>query len=325
MAKIGLAALQPKLSLEHFQSERAFQRWVEELAEKAVSQLSSARELILCYPEAMGLPFFATLFPRAAQEPTLKKALGATLRHIAPALAPLFFRARGSLLRAFYLFAAQKRLPLYLRVFAKTARTFSAYVVAGSFYTPPLEWESSRFFFTDWRARNTSFLFSPQGKLLGSVTKCHLIHPDETRAKFSPGSPSELRSFSLSFGKIGILICYDAFHETLVQKLDAEGTQILVQPSFNTEAWNAPWKQDPRITQERAWLRDGIRKMVQQRENIKIGINPMLVGSFFELSAEGKSAIVARAELAPESPADYPGILAMAETPTEEEVVTALV
>jgi hypothetical protein len=127
---------------------------------------------------------------------------------------------------------------------------------------------------------NVSYLFSPQGVVLRRIPKVNLVDPDETVAGFGSAPKSELCPVNTALGKIGVLICYDAFHHTLVEHYDALGTDILVQPSYNNDAWDGPWSAGQGLTEGQAWMRFGLPSIIQGRENIRYGVNPMMVGRF---------------------------------------------
>jgi predicted amidohydrolase len=126
-----------------------------------------------------------------------------------------------------------------------------------------------------------------------------------------------------ALGRIGVLICYDAFHRTLVEHYDALGTDILVQPSYNNDPWDGPWSADQGLTEGQAWLRYGLPSMIQGRENIRYGVNPMMVGQIFDLVGQGRSSISVNTGRPDATLED--ALLAIAATSDGEEIVAATV
>jgi hypothetical protein len=51
----------------------------------------------------------------------------------------------------------------------------------------------------------------------------------------------------------------------------------VVQPSANNSKWDGPWPSDPGQIEGEVWRREGLAKKLVGRENLRYGINPMLV------------------------------------------------
>ncbi|MDH7481078.1 MAG: carbon-nitrogen hydrolase family protein [Armatimonadota bacterium] len=80
---------------------------------------------------------------------------------------------------------------------------------------------------------NTAVLIGADGNIVGKHRKVHLFQAD-LEAGFSPGN--ELSVFETSLGRIGILVCYDAFHIESIRVLDLKGAQIVLMPSVGLSA-----------------------------------------------------------------------------------------
>jgi predicted amidohydrolase len=75
---------------------------------------------------------------------------------------------------------------------------------------------------------NTAVLVGPDGKLVGRHRKVHL-HRADVEAGFTPGD--EIEVFDTHLGRIGILVCYDAFYIEIIRVLDLKGAQLVLHPS----------------------------------------------------------------------------------------------
>ena len=128
-----------------------------------------------------------------------------------------------------------------------------------------------------------------------------------------------------ALGPITTLICFDAFFETLLERTDALGTRILVQPSANAARWDGPWSADDTLIEGTEWLRRGPVTRIQGRTNLRCVVNPMLTGSLLDVSFEGRSSIAINRNLVSDVSADERGIFAIAQTSTQAEAVTARV
>ena len=120
------------------------------------------------------------------------------------------------------------------------------------------------------------------------MAKVNLVPPIENRA-FHAADRTGLLPVDTELGRIGIAICYDAFHHSLVEHYDALGTQIILQPSYNEHPWDTPNEANPALKESQVWLEHDLASLIQGRPNIRFGVNPMMVGC--NLRAEGCSSI----------------------------------
>lgn len=98
------------------------------------------------------------------------------------------------------------------------ARRFHFYILAGSL--PEVEGE---------QIFNTSFLFSPEGKVLGSYRKIHLFPPFLEPNYFTAGAEPVV--FDTPWGKIGVLICFDLRFPSEFAILRKKGARIVIIPA----------------------------------------------------------------------------------------------
>jgi len=150
----------------------------------------------------------------------------------------------------------------------------------------------------------------------------NLVPPIENRA-FHAADRAGLLPVDTELGRIGIAICYDAFHHSLIEHYDALGAQIILQPSYNEHPWDAPNEANPALTESQVWLEHGLASLIQGRPNIRFGMNPMMVGRILDMEAEGCSTICHNTGRVGAPPEET--IIAIASNPKAEEVVAATV
>jgi len=325
--KINLVAVQASPELADYASAHAFHTKMAALAQRAVAAVDRRHPTLVAFPEAIGL--FLTFVPFHYDDikhcRTFRQALLKVLSRRLPSFLGTMWRHKlPSLRRAVFLDAALAAEKIYADTFASLAREHGVYLLAGSLYTPPIEEEAVKGrYILSTSVYNTSYLFSPQGVILRRIPKVNLVEPMETVAGFGRGLKSELCPVDTNLGRIGVLICYDAFHHTLVEHYDSLGADILVQPSYNNDRWDGPWSAGRGLTEGQAWLRFGLPSMIQGRENIRYGVNPMMVGQIFDLVGGGRSSISINTGRPGASLED--ALLAIATTPDGEEIVAATV
>ena len=180
---------------------------------------------------------------------------------------------------------------VYRETFAGVARALGVYVVAGSALLPE-----------EGHVYNVAHLFGPDGALLGTQRKVHLI-PLEKNWGLKEGH--ELHVFSTPLGNLAMPVCMDATYFETFRILAGQGAELVALPTADPAEFN-PWK-----------TRRGLWPRVQ--ESGVYGIISCLVGELFGLKLTGKSAIFAPLPLSPRGD----GVLAELEDPNREGVVTA--
>jgi predicted amidohydrolase len=114
---------------------------------------------------------------------------------------------------------------IYLRKFCRLSAELGVHLVLGF-----LEKDGSHL-------HNSAALISPEGKILGVYHKNHrnqgFYHP----SFYYPGD--EIPVFDTTFGKVGILICFDRQIPEVARCLALQGARLILNPSYgSTGEWN---------------------------------------------------------------------------------------
>ena len=294
--QVYLAAVQAQILPGSYRSAAAFRERTVSLARAAVAGAPANAPRVVAFPEAYALPLLFWLDTPASvlnAPGSLKAALSLTAASLRREPAALWRHPAPDL---FYHLRLPQVWPAYLQAFAAAARASDAYVIGGSLMGPLLDEEPARgVFVASRRSYNWLAVFSPAGRVLARPAKVRLT-PAERRA-FISGAGFGAQVLRTALGRLGVLICLDAFHESLVERVDAAGAWLLVQPSANAAAWNGPWSADPAQVEGEVWLREGLAKMLEGRENLRYGLNPMLNGDLYEMHFEGLSSVAAAGRL----------------------------
>jgi len=327
--KVNLVAVQAKTELNDYRSNEAFQAKMASLMERAMREVDRDLPTLVSYPELVGL--FLSFVPYHwddLKDETNVEAAGMKLVVKSMAAIPEGQRASPEAGARWLMFIqhAVETEQAYVETFSSLAREYGAYVAAGSIALPPLEEEpgkGGRHVRDETKVYNISYLFSPRGVCLNRVPKVNLTEPFEVRI-FDGGPRSELVPVDTAVGRVGTLVCYDGFHETLVERYDALGVDIMLQPSYNHELWDGPCWYDPSSKEGESRLRTSGCALIQGRENLQYAVEAMMVGAVFEDTlAEGLSYIARNTGRVGASWEE--GVIAMAEKPDAEEIVAATV
>ncbi|MCC6728462.1 MAG: hypothetical protein IT208_03900 [Chthonomonadales bacterium] len=303
-AFLGVAA-QYAVQTEHYASAGTFAEAMGALMRRVVERLRGRGPALVVLPEDIGLGLLlAGDLPALRGARTLHEASARLMERNAEAVATARRRfglsPTAGLLRAL---SGERVEPIYRETFAALARRSGVFLCAGS---APIAPDPAR-----GEVYNVSYLFGPDGRLLGAQPKAHLVNIEGAEGLcLGAAAESELRPARLPFATVGTLICYDAFHVSAVGQLARAGADVLLQPSFNNGAWTP---------EQAAEWRNGLWRALQVTPGLRAGINAMMVGELLGERGEGRSAIVAPAASTP----DGSGYLARAASATEEEILVA--
>lgn len=306
--EITLAAVQAEIRPEAYARAEAFTRRVDELVGRAVEG-AGAGPRIVALPELFALPLLVWL--EAPPEVQAARSLG----EAAWAWARVLGVGRALLKGPWgvYHLRAGQVWTVWNQAVREAAVRHRAYVFAGTNLLPRLDEEPAKGVYpVSTAVHNYGFWMTPRGRRLGRPEKLRLT-PEEARALVRPGIWAD-QVIHTGLGRIATLVCLDAFHEALLERADAAGAWLLVQPSANARAWTGPWSADPGLVEGEVWLERGLQHLLKNRENLAYGINPMLTGSFYELHFEGRANVAAPDE-----------ILALGEAPTGDGLARATV
>ena len=329
MTRANLMAVQAMMSLAEYETGGAFREKIASLMKKTAREADFSLPTLVSFPELIGmyLTFVPYYWEDLKEESSLEKA-GTKIVMQNIARVPETQRASVETAARWLLFVehALEAESAYIDTFSSLAREYGVYISAGSIALPPTESEPSkggRHFADATKVYNISYLFSPRGVCIRRVPKVNMTAGFEERV-FDGAPKSELVPVETALGRVGTLVCYDGFHESLVEHYDGLGVDILLKPSYNQHLWEGPSTYDPEHKEGENWLKTGCPTIIQGRENIRYGVNAMLVGAVFEdMLAEGLSSVAVNTGR-PDACWEE-GILAIATRPDGEEIVSATV
>ncbi len=291
-AYIQLVAVQMRWSIDDYATPERFAARVDGLMRRAARRLDPRYPALVVFPEDAGiLTVFTGEAEHAKGVTTLEGAVERMVRAHLPAV--LWNRAtrRAGWVRGIFLARQETMGRTYLETFSAAARKYGVYLVAGSAPLPDYDLPAGGGLPHRYRPRggavyNVSYFFGPDGRILGRQKKVHLIDIEGPAGlDLTPGRVADLRVFDTPLGRVGIAICLDAFQPDVVNRLQALGAQILVQPSANPAPWSPAQQAD--------WL-NGAWQAVAGRGDFAYAVNPMMTGQVLNLGFFGQSAIISR-------------------------------
>ena len=326
---VNLVAVQARMELVDYRDHDAFAAKIGSLMKIVGESVNGSLPTLVSFPELIGM--YLSFVPRYWADLKNEKSLETTatrlvMQNIASVPESCRISPEAAARHLLFVECAAETERSYIGTFAGLAREHGWYVAAGSIALPPMEFEPSkggRHPADASKVYNTAYMFSPKGVCLSRTPKVNMTPGLEERL-FDGAPASDVMPVDTGIGRVGTLVCFDGFHETLVERMDAAGVSVLLKPSYNQHAWETTSSYDQANTEGDTWLRTGCPSIIQGRENIRFGVNAMLVGGVFEdLYAEGRSSVAANTGN-PEATWED-AVLAIASRPDAEEIVAATV
>ena len=316
---VYLSAVQTRVEPEAYGNQAAFGAWILEQTRAALISRDPLEPALVAFPELIGLPLLFFLERKTAastaQDAALELLRSNWLEALRLGVAQRYLSISNLILPR----AVQMHHTLH-NAFSSAAKHHDAYIVAGSSFLPLVDVEAALgLHIANPRVQNVSYLFTPSGRLLHRSAKLNLTGGLESRLGLT--RENAVTSSRTALGEITTLICYDAFFDSLIARSDALGANILVQPSANAAAWAGAWSADAKLLEGEEWLARGLPTLIQNRTNLRYGVNPMLVGKLFDLSFEGCSSISANTSLTDQAAP----VVAIAPQPDQFAIVAARV
>jgi predicted amidohydrolase len=292
--KVNLVAIQAKPEMSDYADAEAFYRKMADLMDRASRKVDFSQPTLVAFPEGIGLPlaFVPQTYHQIGDAQTIAQVFARAIPRNLPRFTGALLRFRTAPFRTVFLETALEAEDIYVSTFSTLAREHGVYLCGGCIYLPHIEDEAVKGRHVVSKAvYNQSYLFNPHGICLRRTPKINLAPPTEPRFGFSSGHRTDIMPVDTKIGRLGTLVCYDAFHRSLIERVDAMGVEILINPSHNERRWDVPAGFNPKITVGEAWLRHGLPAMIQGREHLRYGVTPMLVGPVFDVRSHGQSRI----------------------------------
>jgi len=223
------------------------------------------------------------------------------LRHLLPFFnALLTSGAKDRVTASLFQAKGQAMAGIYQAVFARLAMEYGVTIAPGSILLPEPSVVGGAIRAGDGPLYNCAFVFRPDGSVEPQVVR--KFAPIESELLFTePGGLADLPVFDTPAGRLGILICADAWHPEPYARLREQGVDLLAVPSASPaeiweQAWGgyngrpAPLDVDPadagRITERQAWGKYALSGRISSA-GARVGVNVFLYGDLWDLEFSG--------------------------------------
>lgn len=219
---------------------------------------------------------------------------------------------------------AKSMLEAYYKTFSELSIETNSYIVAGSIVLPePRVVDGNIYLELDGPLYNASFLFGPDGKVIGNpILKAFLNSTEDSYT--SAGDPKISQVFELPFGNISIMLCNDSWHSQTYENAINDSAEIILVSCSGNHTMNSEWigydgKEIPenldledigRLTNLEAWEKYGFPAQIKSTKS-SVGFNVFFRGNFWELESEGQPIAVLNNNILPVIPAGRGGVWSM--------------
>lgn len=316
-----LIAVGNRINLQAAASEESFSAELERVVGQAVPHLAKNRPNLVVLGEELGLPL--ALCGKRGYIPRRVHTANIALSMVALGYARRIFHYRRlypgiSLVRALHLSLTDVMYRPFTTTLSRLAAKYSIYLTACtnvarvhcSTSTVDISHfgrrNSGKVYLPDGPGvYNTAFLWGPDGNLIGTTEKVFLTDSEIAILDLAPGDLDQVKSFDTEMGKVGIAISLDAFTPGYLQKLDNQGTRIVIQHDANDTIWAAACKTWEWQPQE--WLNSVLGCLQDDYPNLYFNVCPMQVGNFFDVTFDGQSSITMKNDREPDPHCNFVG------------------
>jgi predicted amidohydrolase len=290
-------------------SEAAFFAKLESYMDSVEAQGWLNPRTVLVFPEYIGTWLVITGEGRGvAQAQCLEEAMHRlAVRHLFSFI-PRFLSAGEADRAAAALFRlkAERMAQVYQSVFSNLAQSYEVTVVAGSTVLPTPTVRAGQVRAGEGPLYGVSAVFDPEGRAYEALVR--KAFPTGIERPFMAAAQiGDLPAFDTPAGRLGVLICADAWYPHSYARLETLDVDLIAVPSYiaSKDAWAMPWRgydgatapQDvePRdvgtITEGEAWRRYALAGRIDT-SGARAGINVFLTGSLWDLGGDGQSLMV---------------------------------
>jgi predicted amidohydrolase len=271
------------------------------------------KQTVVVWPEHLGTWLVTTGEALAVHESaTLSRAMRAlAVRHPLGLLWGLLASPEpGKLTAALFRLQARATVRRYQALFSQLAQDYGVTMVAGSIVLPAPQVSAGQIEVGRGPLYNVAAVFRSDGTPYPELVR--KAHPVGSELPFTTaGDPAALPVFDTPAGRLGVLICADAWFPACYARLRAQDAELVAVPSYAATpgVWDAPWQGydgaqipedvDPqdvgRLTEAQAWQRYALAGRMAQ-SGAEAGINVFLGGALWDLGGEGASLMLRAGE-----------------------------
>ncbi|MEB2779838.1 nitrilase-related carbon-nitrogen hydrolase [Algoriphagus sp. C2-6-M1] len=325
--KRNIVGIQPYMEVSDYFSQIIFKEKIRQYLVAANGKSFIKKNTLVIYPEHIGTWLLLLDEKHNLAE---KKTLSEAMRIIAFSNAFDFFLGylktsdeANTEISSIIRMKAKSMLRVYFETFRDLAIETGTHIVAGSILLPePSVVDGEIYLKLDGPLYNASFLFGPDGKVVG--TPILKSFPNSTEDSYtSAGDPTKSQVFDLPFGRTVIMLCDDSWHNQTYENAINDAAEIIVGSSFyaGNQTMNSKWtgydgKTSPKnldledvgkLSTKEAWEKYSLPEQIKHTK-ADVAFNVFFRGDLWDLGPAGQPLVVLNNKSLPITPAGKGGI-----------------
>lgn len=310
--KGNILGVQAFMTPVDYASEANFKQKIEfYLSEAQKNKLLISGKTIVVFPEYIGTFLVAANEKESLyQAKTLEEGLQTMVLSNIGKFTKTFVSAPDSVKDkvkyAAFAMKASEMAKIYQKIFSELAAKYAVTIVAGSILLPNPSVGNGVLNVNDGLLYNTSMVFDTKGKLNPKLIKKAFPTADEL-SFVCPAKPEDIPVFDTSIGRMGVLVCADAWFSESYRVLKQKGVDFVITPSYSNGYgnWSKKWTgysgaETPadakesigKITLGEAWVKHAMAERAKNEAGVRKGINVFLQGNIWDLGADGSTIIL---------------------------------
>jgi hypothetical protein len=307
----NMLTVQPYLILSDYASEENFYQALDHYLALAQSRGYLNSKTIAVFPEYIGT-WLVTAYEKLTvyNAPDITKGMQPiVVCHLFPFLKELIFAAKNAkdtVKYSLFKVKAKTMAKIYHHVFSKLAKKYQITIVAGSIILPAPRLHQDQLVTGNGKLYNITVVYQPNGNPYHPLIL--KAFPTSSELSFvAKGSPSDLPVFQTPAGRLGVLICADAWYPVSYQILKQQQVEFIAVPSFKPldSKFSNPWGgydgypapddvnlgDIGKITEEDALLKYSLPGRLSSA-GAHYGVDVFLRGNFWDLGSDGYPILV---------------------------------
>ncbi len=241
----NLLGIQPYLVPADYATEESFFARLDGCMQAASRRHWLNERTIAVFPEYLGTWLVAAgESPKVFRAATMTAAMTALVLHHPLAFARHYLSARepDRIKASLFRLKAREMGHAYQAVFSRLAAQYRVTIVAGSILLPAPKVVEGKVVVGKGPLQNVSAVFRPDGSAYPALAG--KIFPIADELPFvAPAPLAGLPVFDTPAGRLGVLVCADAWYPAPFERLKAAGVELVAVPIFGISTiWDAPWQ-----------------------------------------------------------------------------------
>ncbi len=241
----NLLGIQPYMVLDDYASEEAFSTRLASYMNAAAQRGWLSERTIVVWPEYLGTWLVMVDEPaHVIRSATITAAMRSLVLRHPLAFAARFVSARekDKTLASIFRLRAGTMCRAYQSVFSRLAASFRVTIVAGSILLPAPQVVGGKVAAGAGPLHNVSAVYRPDGSAYPILAR--KAYPISDEFNFVSSAPQdEAPVYHTPAGRLGVLVCADAWYPSAYEPLKAAGVELIAVPIFGIGTlWDGVWQ-----------------------------------------------------------------------------------